>query len=221
MKPIAVFHHSRISGGEPPINFDWATGILVEQISAMCDSGLAEAASEIYFGVNGGEADAAVVASMAPEKAEIIQHPDDARGELPTLNKMWWWARSHPGWLIYYSHLKGATHKDEQLYANWRRCMEGICIHQWEQCVADLERGFDSVSGHWLTAEKYTTVGPPFWGGNLFWVTSDFWATIPEPPKTAIDRPSFYFAEVAISSGPRLPRVRDYARHWPGAACST
>lgn len=219
MKPIAIFHHSRISGGEPAINFDWATGILVEQISAMCDSGLAKAASEIFFGVNGGEADAAVVASMVPKKAQVITHPDGARGELPTLNKMWRWARSHPGWIVCYLHTKAATHTGNAMYRAWMRCMLRGVVHNWQQCANDLERGFEAVGCHWLTAEKYSNVGPPFFGGNFFWTTSEFLMTLPEIPSNATDWGMRYLAEVFISSGPRVPRVRDYHNAWPGAKC--
>lgn len=219
MKPIAIFHHSRISGGDPPIQFDWAASILAEQIIAMRDSGLTAAASEIYYGVNGGEADAMAVKAMAPSKAQIIVHPDDARGELPTLNLVWNWARKHPGWIVYYSHSKAATHTGDQMYVNWRRCMERACVHGWKRCVSDLEQGHDMVGAHWLTAERFANVGPPFWGGNFWWATAEFLMNLPEMPKTAVTRGDFYQAEVWVSKGPRLPRVRDYAPHWPGHAC--
>lgn len=219
-RKIALFHHARLSGGDPPIDFSWASSIFAEQIIALRDSGLTDAASEIYIGVNGGEQDAFAAQSMAPEKAQVIQHPDDARGELPTLNLMWNWARKHPGWLVYYCHTKGATHHGDQLYANWRRCMERACVHNWQRCVKDLEAGAEAVGCHWLTDQKYSNVGPPFFGGNFYWATADFLMTLPEIPRTARDRGMFYEAEVWLAKGPRLPRIRDYAPHWPGAKCA-
>jgi len=220
VKPIAIFQHYRLSGGDPPINFDWAIQILIEQFLALQNSGLSAAASEIYVGVNGGETDAMAAMSIAPAKAIIMQHPDDTRGELPTLNAVWQWARSHPGWLCYYQHTKAATHTGDQLYTNWRHCMERVCVNGWRDCVKALEHGFDMAGAHWLSSDRYANIGPPFFGGNFWWATSEFLMTLPEIPKTARTRGEFYQAEVWVSQGPRLPRIREWAQHWPGAACA-
>jgi len=215
-RPIAIFHHSRVSGGEPCIDFNHAIGIVAEQVIAMRESGLTAAASEIHFGVNGGESDAMAVAALAPDKAKIIVHPDGAKGEHPTLRAMQLWAKDHPGWYCYYAHGKGSTKPGDAFWAAWRRCLERTCVHNWRQCVAELDAGYESVSCHWLTPQQYPgSVLSPFWGGNLYWVTSDFFATLPLIEPTAKDRPAFYDAESLIGRGPRPPRVMDHGHHWP------
>lgn len=219
--PIAIFHHSRVSGGEPCIQFAHAIGIVAEQIIAMQQAGLTEAASEIYFGVNGGGEDADAVASIAPDKARVIAHPDGSKGEHPTMRAMQDWAREHPGWLVWYLHTKGATQAGNEFWARWRSCMMGAIVHRWQECVDHLESGRAEACGaHWLTPQRYPgVVNSPFFGGN-FWVsTSDFVATLPLLPHTAADRPSFYDAESLIGRGPTIPRIIDFHPEWPGENC--
>ncbi len=221
MKPIAIFHHSRVSGGEPFIQFDWAIKIVAEQILAMRDSGLTEAASEMTFGVNGGEADAQSVASLVPEKARVITHPDDAKGEHPTMRKMQEWCRENPGWLVWYMHTKGATQPGNEFWTRWRHCMSNAIVGRWRDCVSKMESGEAEACGcHWLTPARYPgIVNSPFFGGNFFTSTSDFIATLPLLDASAKDRPAFYDAESLIGRGPRPPRIFDFHNEWPGGNC--
>ncbi len=220
-RPISIWHHSRVSGGEPCIQFDHAIGIVAEQVIAMRDSGLTAAASEIYFGVNGGEEDAMAVAALAPDKAKVITHPDGAKGEHPTLHAMQLWAKDHPGWLVWYLHTKGATQPGNGFWANWRHCLQGAIIGHWEECVGHLESGRAEACGaHWLTPQRYpSVVNSPFFGGNFWATTSDFICTLPLIEPSAKDRPAFYDAESLIGRGPRPPRIIDYHPVWPGADC--
>lgn len=221
MSRIALFHHSRISGGEPCILFDHAAGIVAEQILSMFNSGLTEACSKMVFGVNGGEEDAMAVAEMVPSKAEVITHPDDAKGEHPTLRAMQIWAKSNPGWLVWYMHTKGATQPGNEFWARWRHCMQGAIIDRWRDCADNLESGKAEACGcHWLTPQQYPgVVNSPFFGGNFWCCTSDFINTLPLIEASAKDRPAFYDAESLIGRGPRPPRIIDYHNEWPGGNC--
>ncbi len=220
MKPIAIFHHCRVSGGDPPISFDWAIGIVAEQIIALRDSDLTWAASEYYIGVNGGEDDAAAIQSLAPAKAMVVQHPEGSKGEQPTLNLLYQWAMGTPKGYACYIHTKGATHTGDPISAAWRECgMRGV-VHNWEQCVKDLDRGMDMVGCHWVTQEKYPFIPiGPYFAGNFWWATADFILSLPPIAETAVENLNRYDAECWVARGKRKAKVVDYARHWPGAKC--
>ena len=214
--PIAIFHHCRLSAGDPPIDFDWACGILEEQMKALAHAGLLEAASEFYAGVNGGEGDVVAASCILPAKAKLLAHPATARGELPTLHYLQNWLPGHEDWYVLYFHLKGAIHKNELAYVAWRHRMQHVVISNWKQCVLDMDQGIESVGAHWLTPKQYPAlVSSPFWGGNFWWAKASFLKTLPPMPETATTRGEFYLAESWIGRGPRPPVVKDYNPGWP------
>lgn len=214
--PIAIFHHSRLSGGDPHIDLDHAVGIFEEQMRDFRDSGLMDEASHVHFGVNGGPSDYMAACMMAPEKAKVVEHPLHFRGENPTMLAMQKWAASNQDCYIYYSHLKGAIHKGEPLYAVWRRRMQDACVVNWRRCVDDLNKGADAVGCHWLTPEQFgPAVAAPFFGGNFYWCTANFMATLPLLPETSVTRADMYACESVIGWGPRRPRIVDYWPGWP------
>jgi len=217
MKPIAVFYHCRVSAnGDAPIPFEHGISVVARQVIALRDSGLAEAASEMFIGVNGGEEDTMAVSSLAPEKAKVIQHPDGSKGEHPTLHALQKWLPEHRGWHVIYFHTKGATKPGNAFWDQWRDCMMKHCVWNWQQCVLDLEMGFDTAGVHYLVPEKYPgSVLSPFYGGNFWWAKSDYLLTLPPIAPSAVDRPSFYDAESWIGRGPRRPNARCYGSHWP------
>lgn len=216
MKPISVFYHTRLSGGDPHIDFDHAFGIMKEQMDALKASGLEDAADEIYVGVNGGEFDQMAAAELAPKKAKLLLHPATYRGELPTLFYLQQWLPAHLSWHVFYHHTKGAIHKGEPAYDAWRRRMQAVGVENWSRAVANLEGGYESVGAHWLTPQQWPhLVNFPFWGGNFWWATAAFLSTLPPMPQTANTREEFYLAESWIGRGPRPPRVIDYNPGWP------
>lgn len=217
MKPLAVFYHCRLSGGQHcQINQDFAISIMVSQMIALDNSGLLKAANIMVVGSNGSRENAGLAKVLAPAKATIVDHGPNVQSELPTIALVRQFAIEHPGWFILYHHIKGVTHPQDPLWFEWRRCMEKCCVWHWQRCVADMEAGFASVGAHWLTPEQYPQhVTSPFWGGTFWWAKSDFLQSLPELPKTAANRDQFYLAEKWIGMGPR-PLVRDYAPHWPG-----
>lgn len=211
---LAVFYH--IKPG-PPINPAFACGMFAEQMRAMKDSGLLSNCQRVFIGVNGDNADVAAIELRSPPDCKIVPHGTAARSELPTMHYMQEWLADHPDWYVCYWHAKGVSHyPPDDLHRNWRKCMERVVIVNWRACVKDLESGFESVGAHWLTPQQYPgIVKAPFWGGNFWWAKASFLLTLPKLRKNSEAREQDFDAESWIGWGPRAPRARDYAPHWP------
>lgn len=214
MKPIAIFYHVYLGGGEHPCNPEIVTGIVTEQLSAIHASGLAAHTGLFHIGVNGSDEDTFMVSAMAPQASVNKNLPGTA--ELPTQKVMQDWCKVNPGWSVLYLHTKGAIHNGNPIMDQWRRCMERACVWGWKNCTNELENGIESCGAHWLTPEEHPVIGhTAYWGGNFWWATSDFINTLP-PIDVTLSR---YEAEVWIGRGPRRPRIRDFAHHFPMAGC--
>lgn len=214
MKPIAIFYHVYLGGGEIPCDHDNVIGIVTEQLSALNVSGVSKHASHICIGVKGSDMDAFMLKSMEPLSL-VVRH-ESGIGELPTMKLMQDFCRKSPGWNILYLHTKGAIHGSGSAYSSWRLCMESVCLWRWSECVRLMDEGADSVGAHWLTPEAYPFIGSTaYWGGNFWWATSDFLNTLPE---INVDL-SRYEAEVWIGRGPKRPVVRDLKHHFPMSGC--
>jgi hypothetical protein len=213
MNPICVFYHCIITGGERNIDTDYALNLVASQMSALTKSGLADAASAIYICVNGSESDAMAVASMVPNKAQVIHHGSASRTEIPTLNILRDWVQTHKDWYVLYHHTKGVSTPNQA--DGWRRRMEGYCVYSWTRCVQSLTEGAEVCGCHWLTPEQHgkNVIGSPFYGGNFWWSRGTYLATLPPLPEpTWANR---YEAEVWIGRGPKRPRVVDFCPGWP------
>lgn len=214
MRPVAIFYHIYMGGGSIPCDHDNVLGIVTDQLSSMRVCGVMAKADQVTVGVSGSDLDAFMVRGMIG-KGSVVHHAS-GNGELPTMILMQFFCKTHPGWDVLYLHTKGAIYKGFQHVVDWRHCMERAVLWNWQSCVKDMESGVDSCGAHWLTPWKYPVIGPvPYWGGNFFWVKSEFVNTLP-PLDPNADR---YAAEVWIGRGKKPPRVRDYAAHWPGQGC--
>lgn len=215
MRPIAIFYHVYLGGGEIPVDSDNVIGIVTDQLSALQVSGLTVRARHFEIGVTGPDLEAFMVMGMAPPNSKVTHHHGGV-GELPTMKLMQDFCATHPGWSVLYLHTKGAIYKGFDHVVRWRHCMERVVIWQWEACYKDLEFNFESCGAHWLTPGRYPIIGEwSYWGGNFFWAKSEFLNTLPAIDVNA-DR---YQAEVWIGRGKKPPKVRDYAIHWPGYQC--
>lgn len=212
MPPIAIFYHCIISGGERHIDADYALNLVASQMNALNNSGLAQAASAIYICVNGSEADAIAIASMVPEKAQVIHHGPAARTEIPTLSILRDWVQNHQDWYVLYHHTKGVSTPNQA--DGWRRRMENYVVWGWTRCVQALTDGADACGCHWLTPEQHPgTIGSPFFGGNYWFAKASYIATLPPLPEpTWANR---YEAETWIGKGPKRPKVVDWCPGWP------
>lgn len=217
---IAIFYHCAFTiGGK---RLPAAEGIVNGQMKALQDSGLLDAASNFFIGVNG---EYGTVPVTLPEKANVIYNGSKCRTELRTLRILEKWLPGHEDWLVFWFHSKGVTHKIGDTHSDaWQNCMMHHLIKNWKNCVVDLEMGYsDSVGCHWMTGDE-TPPGQSIWAGNFWWATGKFLRTLPSVMERARikefgldDVDSRYESEVWIGNGPRLPVVYDWCPNWnPG-----
>lgn len=216
---IAIFYHCAFQINQQRLPA--AIPIVKSQMSALQESGLLEAASNFFIGVNGDSGTAPVT---FPEKANVIYHGLRCRTELRTLRMLEKWLPGHDDWMVLWFHSKGVTHKIGDTHSDpWRECSMHHLVRRWKYCVEDLRRGYESVGVHWMTG-KETPPGQSIWAGNMFWATGKFLNTLPSILERArikefgLDHvDSRYEAEVAICNGLRLPKIYDYCPGWrPG-----
>jgi hypothetical protein len=206
---IAVWYHCLLKG--PGINPDYAVALLQSQMNALRDSGLYSHANEVHLSVNGNDSDALTLTGFAPGPCELHVN-GDGQSELATLRHLQAWLT--PGWFVLYFHMKGVCYPDNPVWDRWRKCMEKVCLWNWESCVEALG-GYDAVGAHWLTHKKYPMVAREhrYFGGNFWWARSDYLLTL--PPVTKDSREARYDAEVWIGNSRIPPLVHDFAPHWP------
>ena len=218
MRPIAIFYHClffRPNNGEM---LEHAIAIISEQMALMKLSGLEDAASEIYCGINGGTESDSMARAILPDKAVLSFNGLQCCNENRTIQLIEDWLPGHPGYDVLYFHSKGATRgAGDVVGGKWRQCMMSNLVWNWERCVKDLARGFDSVGCHWLSGHN-NPVGNSIWAGNFWWAKSEFLATLPRIETrdriariSGIDSiDSRFEAEVWIGNGTSLPTVMDY-----------
>ncbi len=212
MKPICIIYHCLLTSKERQIDFDYAIGLIEAQMAALKESELAEAASAIYVGVNGSEADALSVSLLCPEKAIIVCHGPGATTEIPTMNLLRSWLACHPDWYVFYHHTKGISTPNQA--DGWRRRMEQHNVWGWRNCVGALDSGHDACGCHWLTPEQNPgSIHTPMFGGTFWWATTQYLSTLPPLPDPVWA--NRYEAESWIGRGPRRPNVRDWCPGWP------
>jgi len=214
MRPVAIFYHCVLTCHG--VNPDHALALFTDQMMSLRQSGLTEAAHHVFIGCNGQNSDSMPIICYAPAVAEV-ECFSGGISEIPTMNVMHDWCKANPGEAVLYHHIKGVSHEPGGAYDAWRHCMERVCIWGWRECVKALEEGYDSSGAHWLSPEKFSNISIPYWGGNFFWATSDFIATLPPLPTDSWQ--NRYEAEAWIGRGKIRPRVRDFAPHWPMQGC--
>lgn len=209
---IAVFYHCLLTSEHRVIDPDYALNLIANQMAALKESGLEEAASTICIGVNGSEADALAVACLSPDKAAVVAHGVRATTEIPTMNILRQWAIEHPNTFVMYHHSKGVSTPNQA--DGWRRRMELVSVWGWNECFQALKTGHDIAGAHWLTPEKNPgTIHSPFFGGTFWWAKTNYIATLPPLPEAKWE--NRYEAETWIGKGARRPRVRDFYPGWP------
>jgi hypothetical protein len=217
---IAVFYHCLFCIGTEPL---WsAVKVVHEQMKLLKESGLEDAASEILVGVNGGKESEVYAKNFLPKKATVVYHGLQCRNENRTLLMMQDWCKSHEfEAACLYFHSKGATHPIDSDYEKnmatpWRNRMMLHCVENWRQCIKDLREGREAVGAHWLTEQGWDK-SQFYFAGTCYWVRASFFRTLPlvtsrqRIKDSGIDSiDSRFEAEVILSIGPRLPKVKNY-----------
>jgi len=225
---IAVFFHCvfvKDAAGTPYPN---ALPVIFDQMTNLATSRLLEVTSEFHVGINGGQESLGLAQVVFDPKARLTFHGPQCHTELRTLLMLEEWLPRHPDWLVLWWHSKGATKPLNDGFSEiWRRCMERTVIHNWRQCVADLEGDYDVVGCHYMEPPA-TPPGQFIMAGNFYWARAAFLVTLPSIMKrdrirlSGLDSiESRYEAEVILGNGPRLPRVKDYHANWDPSRIAT
>jgi hypothetical protein len=209
---IAVFYHCLLSARHRSIPEEYALDMVMEQMSALNVSGLADAAAHISVFVNGSAEETAIVASVCDPRAVVLSHGAESNSEIPTLIEVRKWATSYPGSAILYHHTKGVS--TPKMADNWRHRMETFMVWNWRDCVDRLQTNCDAVGCHWLTPESNPgAISSPFFGGNFWWARSEYVARLPLLPGDTWE--NRYEAESWIGRGNPRPRIFDPSPGWP------
>ncbi len=214
---LAVFYHAKLSGPGVPSE-DQAMAIYTEQLAALGASGLAEAASEIHFGLPAH--DALLGSALAPEGTQVHPLAGDVPSEFPTLKVLYEWLPGHEDWLVCYHHIKGLSWPRDHC-ARWRRCMTNAVIGNWMECTKALENGYDLAGAHWVTPERYGWIvgnTQRYFGGSFWWARGSYLRELPPLPSPQLGM-KYYGGEVWIGQSKHRPKVRDLAPHWPMSLC--
>lgn len=75
---------------------------------------------------------------------------------------------------IGYIHLKGAGRPWYKEVADWRRLMEFFIIDNYNQCVKQLDRGYNIVGCNWTPVSWIK----PHFSGNFWWAHSEYLKTL-------------------------------------------
>lgn len=216
---IAIFYHCVFSiGGK---RLPAAETVVTSQMKALQDSGLLDAASNFFIGVNGEYGTSPVT---FPEKANVFYNGSKCRTELRTLRILERWLPGHEDWLVFYFHSKGVTHKIGDTHSDpWRECMEYHLLKNWTKCVQWLQWGYTSVGCHWMEPPE-TPETQYIWAGNFWWSRASYLLTLPSLLKRervkrcgldSVD--SRYEGEVWHGNGETKPFVKDFCPNWnPG-----
>lgn len=214
MKTAIFFHSVFTIDGKP---LPAAIPIVREQMKALKDSGLLDAADTMIVGVNGGDGDYQIGKELFPEQAFVVYHGTKCRNELRTIVLLEQWVADQVDeWRVLYFHAKGSSHPTgHDLSTRWRRCGMRHLVHNWRQCVKDLET-VESVGVHFMTGDQ-TPPGQSIWAGNTWFSRSSYLKTLPSLYERArikesgIDAlESRFEAEVWHFNGERLPTLIDY-----------
>lgn len=220
MPNTVVFYHAYLFSGTPPDLLPNAFNVVADQMKRLKTSGLADAASEIIIGLNGGEESREVMSLIAPEKAKIVLHGLESKCENPTIVVMEEWLKANL-WEsnILYFHAKGSSHDPATHYGDfdrrWRERMMFHCVDNWRQCMEDLKQ-VEAVGAHWLTGQGHDH-SQHYFAGTFWWCRASFLRTIPSiMTRERIKMSgigaaeSRYEAEVVLGNGPRLPVIKNY-----------
>jgi len=151
---ISVFYHVyKTKGWEKTYN---------EQIQLLKDSGLYDAADNLYIGMTGRQP----YTLNLPGKFNILYcNNKEDQYENTTINRILDLKGEHK---ILYFHTKGVSRHEPQFKSNiadWRRLMEYYNIEKWPDCVEKLDT-YDVCGVEWYTGHIN------HFSGNFWWLHS-------------------------------------------------
>lgn len=182
MSKIAVFYHVFKTR-------NWRE-IYTEQVNLLHESGLYDAADELFVNFIGPERQDQPV----PPKFNVLSGGATARNECETLNHLREYKAEAK---ILYFHTKGVSRSDhrENIH-DWRKYMEYFNIEQWQQCVELLDN-YDTVG---VDLRKGVEQGRPYkaYAGNFWWINSNVLPRLPILSPHDRMNAEFWFTDIGL-----------------------
>ena len=218
---LACFYHCLFMHGDPAAFREVAFDIVREQMEALRQSELLKALDHFVVGINGDKESLDYSNLVIPANAKRVLHGPQSKAENLTIVEIEKWIPGHEDWAVLYFHAKGCTHPEGDIFrGNWRDCMMSRLVWNWQQCVAELDAGYESVGCHWMEFYQFVP-RQRMWAGNFWWAKASFLATLPSiylrPQIKQAGIGAFesrFEAEVWIGNGPRAPRRIDHHPGW-------
>ena len=189
---------------------DWEM-MVQEQIHAMCVSGLVHACEGFHVGINGN-----IPTRILPRKAQVTYHDQSEWGdEAPTMRMIRSFCENNEKKKVLYIPTKGVSRRNIR-DNSWRLYMEYFCVHQWRQCVDDLNT-HDCAGSLWVSENQIPvypgsrppseTHYPPHFSGTFWWATSDYVRRLDHALLDMKTHPDRLDREFWIGSGKPLVKV--------------
>lgn len=165
-KKIAIFYHVHQKN-------DWKR-IFEEQIVALQQSGVYDAADYIHIGVNGNEPLPYIL-----NKVACVKYNKNIHLEADTIKNMHSFCLSNPDYKVLYIHAKGVNYANEDAIKNnielWRKYLEYFTIKNWNKCY-DLLNEYDCAGTEWETEAHIgdTKSVIPHYAGNFWWANASY-----------------------------------------------
>jgi hypothetical protein len=149
-----------------------AFDLMSEQLTLASESGLLDTAEEVILCTNGNANNFTAAKEVMAEFENVkFVHVSDNTGlwEFPTLDYMKHVVdTSEEEFYICYFHLKGLSRRGDACVQDWRQYMEYWCIDRWEDNVAKLDEGMDTVGANYIE-------GPwAHYSGNFWWARASY-----------------------------------------------
>jgi hypothetical protein len=148
--------------------------VMSEQLTLASESGLIDAAEEVVLCTNGnpGSFDAAKQIMNKEEFPNVtFVHTGDRTNlwEWPTLNLIKQYCdQTDDEFYVCYFHLKGMSRPTDTTAVDWRNYLNYWTIEQWEENIAQLDKGMDTVGVNFAEHEW------PHYSGNFWWARASY-----------------------------------------------
>lgn len=191
--PINVFYHICM--------INHYKEIVKEHLELIVSSGLYDVIDNIYIGCLGSKKEINNLHDIlsAYDKIKIYSFDTNLeKFEFATLQVIEDICESGEEFYGLYIHTKGCSYPGNEGGKYWRDYMNYYNISQWEDCIDQLDIGYDTFGVKLLSAAN-----PPsftmHYSGNFFWFYSEYAATLPRIKE--LDRKNRFNAETWICSG--------------------
>jgi hypothetical protein len=150
-----------------------ATDVMSEQLTLASESGLLDAADEVILCTNGDESKFAGAKEVMAEFENVtfVHTGNNSKlWEFPTLDliKQECNAVAEEEFYICYFHLKGLSRPNDTKAVDWRTYLNYWTIERWEDNVAKLDEGMDTVGVDFIEAPW------PHYSGNFWWARASY-----------------------------------------------